>query len=154
MRTFSDIKGIPVYLRSGKIVGYVEDIALSETGSIEGLIIEGKGFFGRDKLVKISSISSIGQDGIMLNGKETEMYETSNIGHRFYETKGSIRHKELLLSTGDKVGLVDDVYMTNDLDTIVAYEVTEGFFADVTVGTKTVHVENEQIIGKDVIVLQ
>ncbi|WP_243386223.1 PRC-barrel domain-containing protein [Bacillus kexueae] len=152
MRTFKNLKGFPVYLSDGREIGKTKDLLLREDGKVDGFIVDGKGWFQRDYVFRISDIQSINDEKIVLNASDLAV-ELSEKGHRFIEKKNPILHLPVLNEEGESYGLVEDVYLSQKLDTIVAYEVTEGFFTDVTVGTTTLHVQNEQSIGKDAIIL-
>ena len=154
MRTFSDIKGLPVYFLNGSHFGVVEDLVLSSCGTVIGLLIDGNGLFQRDKVIYLSHIYSIGHDSILIDEKRIQNEKVYR-GYRLQTGHRSLMNKEILTTSGEKLGLLVDVYFSEKKGTIEAYELTDGFFADVTVGTKTVSVEKGKTkIGKDVIILE
>ncbi|WP_044896223.1 PRC-barrel domain-containing protein [Bacillus alveayuensis] len=154
MRTFSDIKGMPVYHQNGNMIGFVQDLVLSD-GCVKGLLLDSKGFFQRHKIILLSDICSFGQDGIIVQNDCHLEEAKARSGYRLQTGKKSLVHKEIVSASGEKLGLLEDVYFSEKQGTIMAYELTDGFFADITVGTKTIPLDKCQAnIGKDVIVLE
>ncbi|WP_078545443.1 PRC-barrel domain-containing protein [Litchfieldia alkalitelluris] len=155
MRTFSLLKGVPVYQsETGKKLGYVSDIYLSEHGTIEGLLMDGKGLFQRDRLIPIESVSSFGHDGVMVASEiELQPIQKDKSKHFLYSHHGLYR-KPVLSSEGEKLGLLEDVYFREEMGTIIGYELTDGFFADITEGKRVVKTTAPLTIGEEVIVVQ
>jgi len=71
----------------------------------------------------------------------------------FLHTHHGLFRKPLLSSEGQKLGLLEDVYFTEEVGTIIGYEVTDGFFADITEGKKVIKTNEPLKIGEDVIVV-
>jgi uncharacterized protein YrrD len=152
LRTFSLLKEVPVYDKNvGKKLGTIKDLCLNTNGNIEGLVLDPKGWFSRQAVIPIHCISSFGYDGIMVNDEaELKKYFTDDEFLFTHPQKG-IYGKPLLSAEGEKLGIVEDVYFNEELGTIVGYEVTEGFFADLKEGRKVVKTEKPLVFGKDVL---
>ncbi|MEH7236134.1 PRC-barrel domain-containing protein [Bacillus sp. JJ1562] len=156
MRTFSLLKDLPVYdENSAEILGRIADLCITSDGKVSALIMKGKGLFERDRVVPIQCVSSIGDDGIMVS--DVQMLERldneADTPTYFLHTHHGLFRKPLLSSEGQKLGLLEDVYFTEEVGTIIGYEVTDGFFADITEGKKVVKTEKPLKIGEDVIVV-
>ncbi|MEH7379839.1 PRC-barrel domain-containing protein [Bacillus sp. JJ1533] len=156
MRTFSLLKDLPIYdENSAEVLGRVADLCITSDGKVNALIMKGKGLFERERVVPIQSISSIGDDGIMVS--DVQMLERldneADTPTYFLHTHHGLFRKPLLSSEGQKLGLLEDVYFTEEVGTIIGYEVTDGFFADITEGKKVVKTEKPLKIGEDVIVV-
>ncbi|MDR4889054.1 photosystem reaction center subunit H [Bacillus sp. HNG] len=156
MRTFSLLKNLPIYdENSAEVIGRVADLCITSDGKVNALIMKGKGLFERDRVVPIQSISAIGDDGIMVS--DVQMLE--HLDHEadtptyFLHTHHGLFRKPLLSAEGQKLGLLEDVYFSEEVGTIIGYEVTDGFFADITEGKKVVKTEKPLKIGEDVIVV-
>ncbi|WLR44037.1 PRC-barrel domain-containing protein [Bacillus carboniphilus] len=148
MRTFSSYIGLAAYvLVTGKLIGHVSDLALNKDGTLYGLLIDKKGFFERKRVVPLSFVHSVGEHGIML----IEDYSHPFSQEFFFHGHHPIHHRPIVSSNGNELGLVDDVYVSQDLGTILAYEVTNGLFADFTDGKKRLPFERLSI-GEDTIV--
>jgi uncharacterized protein YrrD len=154
LRTFSLLKGQQVYEeKSGKILGQVYDLCLNETGKVTALLMDSKGMFQRDRMIPIENVTAFGKDGIMVESdRELQPITKEKTNHTLYSHHGLYR-KPLLTSEGEKLGLIEDVYFQEELGTIIGYEVTDGFFADITEGKKVVKTTEPLTIGKDVIVV-
>lgn len=155
LRTFTLLKGQPVvYLNTGKIIGHVSDLKFSPEGNIESIVIDQKGLFGRDRHIPVQDIASFGNDGVMIQPHE----ETHSVGYEkdsHYLCHGHGLLGRIIYTTeGEKLGIVEDVYFDENLGTIVGYELTEGFFADITEGKKVVKTTNPLQFGQDIILIE
>lgn len=156
MRTFSLLKDLPVYdEKSAEELGRVSDLCITSDGKVNALIMKGKGLFERDRVVPIESISSIGDDGVMVSDRKLlELLDNeADTPTYFLHTHHGLFRKPLLSSEGQKLGLLEDVYFTEEVGTIIGYEVTDGFFADITEGKKVIKTNEPLKIGEDVIVV-
>jgi uncharacterized protein YrrD len=156
LRTFSLLKDLPVYdEKSAEELGRVSDLCLTSDGKVNALIMKGKGLFERDRVVPIESISSIGDDGVMVSDRKLlELLDNeADTPTYFLHTHHGLFRKPLLSSEGQKLGLLEDVYFTEEVGTIIGYEVTDGFFADITEGKKVIKTNEPLKIGEDVIVV-
>ncbi|WP_175639812.1 PRC-barrel domain-containing protein [Metabacillus schmidteae] len=155
MRTFSKLKGLPVYCNNdATILGHVTNLCLSSKGFIFGLMMEGKGLFHRDKFIPIQSIYSIGENGVMVEQLDSLLSIQDMKKQYTYNTYNDLENKAVLTKEGNKLGLLDDVYFSETLGTIEAYELTDGFFADIAEGKKVVKASGEPFtISKDAIVI-
>lgn len=155
LRTLSLLKGVPVYNeKTGKIIGQVVDLCINNSGQVESLLLDGKGLFQRDRLIPLDQISSFGKDGVMVACDiEALPMVHSNKAIHFLNSHHGLFRKPVLTAEGEKLGLLEDVYFQEELGTIIGYEITDGFFADITEGKKVVKTNQPITVGKDVIVV-
>lgn len=153
MRTFSRVIGMLIYdMASGNKIGRVKDLCIEEPGHIKGLIIDGKGLFHRAKFLPFEYIHSFGEEGIMV-GEHALTPIAKKDGQVYYHHFHGIKGKSFITGEGDKLGLLDDVYFEEETGTIVGYEVTDGFFADLSEGKQIVKNPSDLVIGKDTVVV-
>ncbi|WP_404443955.1 PRC-barrel domain-containing protein [Sutcliffiella horikoshii] len=153
MRTFSRVIGMLIYdTASGNKIGRVKDLCMEEPGHIRGLIIDGKGLFRRAKFLPFEYIRSFGDEGIMVGDHALTPIDKED-GQVYYHHFHGIKGKSFITAEGDKLGLLDDVYFEEETGTIVGYEVTDGFFADLSEGKKIVKNPSDLVIGKDTVVV-
>jgi uncharacterized protein YrrD len=153
LRTFSLVKGLPVYDReTGKVLGKISDLCFTENGKIEGFMIEGKGFFERRRYIPIRFVTAIGANGVMvINSSSIKHATNTKEGYSLY-THRRIAGKPVITSAGEKLGLLEDVYFHENLGTIEGYEISDGFFADLTEGKK--RIDNATLtIGEEAIIV-
>ena len=113
MRTFSKLKGLPVYSNSNAdLLGHIADLCLSSNGSVIGLMMEGKGLFNRDRFVPIESIQALGENGVMVEDKNKLISIQNMRANYSYNTYGDIRYKSVFTREGQKLGLLEDVYFS------------------------------------------
>jgi uncharacterized protein YrrD len=153
LRTLSRLKGLPVYeLASGQKLGEVCDVNISSNGSVVGLLVKKGAFIKKMCQVKVSNVASFGNDGVMVNEMSAlEPLETEP--EYTFEHHESLAGKKLLTKEGEQLGLLEDVYFMEELGTIVGYELTDGFFSDLTNGKRVVKSIGPPAIGKDAIIV-
>lgn len=154
MRTFSSLKGLPVYVQnSDEQIGKIADLYLAQNGNVIGLLVEGQSFFKRDRLLPITSILSYSDERITVDDI-TSLRPVQHIeGAYFLYKHGELAGKTVLTDKGKKLGLLDDVYFQEEVGTIIGYEVTEGFFTDITEGKKLVSTSEDLRVSKEAIVV-
>jgi uncharacterized protein YrrD len=154
LRTFTLLKGQPVFnQKTGKTIGNVSDIKLSNDGTIEAIVIDVKGFFGRDQHIPLQDVLSFGHDGVMVHPQQEVKAGYEKSGHYLFHHHGLIG--QLLYTTeGEKLGIVVDVYFDEKMGTIVGYEVSEGFFADLTEGKRVIKTSTPLQFGEDIILIE
>ncbi|WP_210366950.1 PRC-barrel domain-containing protein [Bacillus sp. REN3] len=153
MRTFSLLKGLPVYeLASGQKMGEVCDVSISGSGSVVGLLVKTGTFIKRTCLLRLPQVASYGWDGIMVQDRSAiETLETDP--EYTFKHQQSLAGKQLFSGEGEQLGLLDDVYFLEELGTIVGYEITDGFFSDIANGKRVVKPVGPPAIGKDAIIV-
>lgn len=153
LRTFSLVKGLPVYeLKSGVILGEVSDLSISSSGNVQGLLIKKNALFTKNQFVNIHNIVSFGWDGIMV--QDEQVLEPIQQPPEFtLEHHKSLTGKMVMSTEGERLGLVEDVYFMEELGTIVGYECTDGFFSDIKEGKRVVKTNHPPAIGKDTIIV-
>ncbi|WP_088102598.1 PRC-barrel domain-containing protein [Halalkalibacter urbisdiaboli] len=152
MRTFSTIEGLPVIdLSSGNECGHVLDLLFSGQEVI-GFVIDQKGWFNHHLFLPISAVSSFGNDGVMVEERKVlHPYKKEYKEEAFPLKLGKrkFQGKPLLTTEGEKIGLVEDVYFSEEVGTIIGYEVTDGLLADIVEGRKVVKSKGQLTIGED-----
>jgi uncharacterized protein YrrD len=152
LRTFSLLKEAPVFqISNGKTIGCVKDLCLNNEGEIKGLIVNRKRLFSKKAILPIEHVQSFGLDGIIVENETCLQVQKDKSDHLFTHPHRGILGKPLLTAEGEKLGLVEDVYFNEELGTILGYEVTEGFFADLKEGRKVVKTDKPLVYGKDVL---
>lgn len=156
LRTFKMVKGLPIYnQQNAELIGTVADLCFSPNGFVIGLMMEGKGLFKRDRFIPIDMIHGLGDDGVIVQNEEQLLTYQEMKKNYEYETYDGLRFKTVLTGNGDKIGLLDDVYFSPQMGTIEAYELTDGFFADLTEGKKVIKATGQPLtISKDAIVME
>lgn len=154
MRTFSLLKGLPVYVKdTGAKWGEVFDLCLSNEGKVEGVLIRKGALFKRSYFIDIKDIAAFGHDGVMIEDEE-DIEPAQDSIHSIFEGKEKLLGKLVLSSEGEQLGLLQDVYFHEELGPIVGYECSDGFFADITEGKRVIKTTEPPKIGKDVIIVQ
>lgn len=153
LRTFSLLKGMPVYNQNrGVKIGEVCDICISNSGTVQGLLVKKGVFFKQTFFLPIDKVSSFGWDGVMIPGmralKKLKAHPENTFDHQH-----ALTGKMLISKSGESLGLLKDVYFQEEVGTIVGYEVTDGFFSDITEGKLVIESKKPPAIGKDAIIV-
>lgn len=152
LRTLSLLKGLPVFVTStGEKLGTVFDLCLAEHGRVEGLILRKGALIKKSYLIPFEEVSSFGADGVMI--EETTILQPLKETYQLFEGKERLVGKPLVSSTGESLGILADVYFQEELGTIVGYECSDGFFADITEGKRVVKTDEPPMFGKDAIIV-
>ena len=84
----------------------------------------------------------------------TECLEKAkNLPDYTWSHQHALEGKMLISRSGEALGLLKDVYFSEELGTIVGYEVSDGFFAEITEGKQVIQSEAPPAIGKDAIII-
>ncbi|MRX55896.1 photosystem reaction center subunit H [Bacillus idriensis] len=154
LRTFTELRGMPVVdVDDGLIAGFVSDVCFDANGSFIGLLINEKGIFRKGSIVPAETICTIGKDGIMVNGRSSLKSMSEFREAYFLQSHRRIQYKAVYSTEGEKLGLLADVYFSEQVGTIVAYELTDGFFADMMEGKRMIDPPGSLTISKDAIVM-
>ncbi|MED3711617.1 PRC-barrel domain-containing protein [Peribacillus frigoritolerans] len=147
MRTFSLLKGLPVFTIKGERIGTVHDLSISEMGQVTGLVVHQQALFKRAFHLRLDGISSFGPDGIVIRQQDSTLRKVP--ADSICLSKDEVLGRMLFSEMGEELGLLQDVYFKEKMGTIIAYETTDGFFSESTV------IESKQppTLGKDTIIV-
>lgn len=145
LRTFSLLKGLPVFTSNGRKLGMVHDLCISEAGKITGIVIQQHKFFKKNVYVALDEVTSFGPDGIIV----TNTFEGILPEASMMLNKDAWLGRMIFTEQGEELGWLQDVYFMEKMGTIVAYETTDGFFSEST------YVPSEQppVYGEDAIIV-
>ncbi|MFZ3588272.1 PRC-barrel domain-containing protein [Bacillus sp. DJP31] len=153
MRTFTLLKGLPVYnSKTGKALGVIDDLQLSSDGMIQAIVVDVKGLFGRDRHIPVQNVLSFGQDGVMINDFQVQHTGFDKSSHYLCHQHGLLGQL-IYTAEGEKLGIVEDVYFDENLGTILGYEVSVGFFADLSEGKRVIKSNTPLQYGEDIILI-
>ncbi|MFZ7945506.1 MULTISPECIES: PRC-barrel domain-containing protein [Bacillaceae] len=153
MRTFSLLKGQPVFeTKSGTKIGEISDLCISSTGKVKGLLVKKGVFFKQSFFLDIQEVASFGWDGVMI--EDTGLLQKLKESPEYTLThQHSLDGMMMLSKSGESLGLLTDVYFQEEVGTIVGYEITDGFFSDITKGKQVIQSGKPIAIGKDAIIV-
>ncbi|MGG3469314.1 PRC-barrel domain-containing protein [Neobacillus pocheonensis] len=153
MRTFSLLKGQPVFeTKKGTRIGEVHDLCISSSGKVNGLLVKKGVLFKQFLFLDIQKVASFGCDGVMI--EDAECLEKLNESPDYTLThQHSLDGMMMLSRSGESLGMLKDVYFQEELGTIVGYEITDGFFSEITEGKQVIQSGEPLAIGKDAIIV-
>jgi uncharacterized protein YrrD len=153
LRTFSLLKGQPVFeTKSGTKIGEITDLCISSTGKVNGLLVKKGIFFKQLYLLEIEKVASFGWDGVMV--QDSSCLEKLKVSPEYtLNHQHSLDGMMMLSKSGESLGLLTDVYFQEELGTIVGYEITDGFFSEITEGKQVIQSGKPVAIGKDAIIV-
>lgn len=152
LRTCHEVEGRSVYEKSTSFfLGTISDICFSFEGDCLGFILEQKRFFHhRHALLPAADVAYILDDSVIANIGSGQLKPLP----KDCLTYGELKLQLVKTQKGDILGLLEDVYFCLDKGIIVAYELSDGFFSDLT-GSKRQIQKADALVeaGKDGIVL-
>lgn len=152
LRTFSLLKGQPVFeTKSGQKIAEVCDLCITSNGKVTGLLVKKGVFFKQSFFLDIHKVTSFGTDGVMIedNGSLEKLKDPEYTFTHQQPLDGMM----MLSKSGESLGLLKDVYFLEELGTIIGYEITDGFFSDLTEGKQVIQSGKPLAIGKDAIIV-
>lgn len=152
MRTFSHLKGSDVYDRNGDLLGSVWDVSISADGKVNGLLLKTKSLTGKKMLLPMKHVT-FGKDCMIVHNKDDLKKYKENEDEYTMSSYQPIMRKNILSAEGKQLGKLNDVYFLEELGTIIGYELTDGFFSDMTEGKQMIPIERPPKIGKDAIII-
>ena len=153
LRTFSLLKGQPVFAsNTGAKIAEVTDLCITNEGVVKGLLVKKGVFFKQSYFLDIKDVASFGCDGVIIEDDDFLKRLKTNPEYTLHH-QHSLNGKMLISKSGESLGLLQDVYFHEELGTIVGYEITDGFFSDITEGKQIVKSEKPPAIGKDAIIV-
>ncbi|PTM59636.1 PRC-barrel domain-containing protein [Desmospora activa] len=155
MRKSQDIIGLPIiHVSTGKQLGAVRDLLFDRKQQFRGLLVELKGWMKSGKYLPADGIRSLGNDAVIVDREENirplDPAADKWVGLLTGETK--LKGRTVLMADGSQLGMVEEVYLGQDLGTLWGYELSEGFFNDIMEGRKVIHPHSPLTWGEDVLI--
>ncbi|NGQ94239.1 photosystem reaction center subunit H [Brevibacillus sp. SYP-B805] len=153
MRKASDVIGLPVLsLQSGDEIGRVRDILCDLEWSVLGVVLKEAGWFQEGAYIPLDKICSVGTDCLTVADDRAvtslhELADSDTVG--FLTGKGTLKGKSVYTTSGEHVGKVEDVYFSPNWERLVAYEVSNGWIADVKEGRRRLPAPLSVTIGEE-----
>jgi len=152
-----DVLGLPVVsLDSGEEIGVVRDIFCDKQLRVVGVVLQEHTWLSPGKYVPTEHIHAVGEDYLTIDSKDAvasmctiAKNETMSLVTGVCKLKG----KPVVTERGEYLGRVEDVYFSKNWDKLVAYELSDGWITDVTVGRKRLPAELSFTFGKENIVV-
>lgn len=138
LRTFTQLKEMELVDPNEETIGQCCDIAFEKNGEITHIIYQKKGMLGKKYCIPLQQVLQVQQTKLIVVEDQHEKYCT-DIGECTLYHHESIHSKQIITQNDEALGLVDDVYLSDNLDKIIGYELTDGFFSDIANGKRTVH---------------
>lgn len=153
-RAFDLVGTKVIHQGTGKVVGKVFDLLFNREGICRGLILEKRFWLAKSAFIPISQIASVGEDAIMINSlPELNMDCIEGDRLYLYSSRPKLKGTPLFTSTGKHLGMLEDVYFQEELGSIIGYEVSAGFFADLLEGRQLIKKPDKLMMGKDAFVI-
>lgn len=156
MKKARDLVGLPVVdLAQGEHVGEVLDILFTPEGQFHSFLIERGGLLTTTRILTRTALHAVGEDAITTPCRDSIVEYRDEVGLIRSLMEGDIHFvgKDVLTQSGTLLGSVEDVYLDEDLHTIVGYEISEGFLMDLRQGRKVLPVHPEIMMGADTLIV-
>jgi uncharacterized protein YrrD len=137
----------------GKELGEVEDLVFEE-GSLSCLVIAPALPWGKKRHIPSSSILSDGEEIIVVSEGEEEPGEWEKVPDparvlTLRQGSTSLLGKPAMRADGVRLGVVSDVYIGDQWETIVGYELSQGIVRDLVEGRKFLPASLLERVGED-----
>lgn len=156
MKRARDIIGLPVIcVQSGKQVGTVKDLLMGDEWQVEAVLLEPRHWFSATSCVLWKDVISLGDDAITIENEEAISRLDESLAYTSLVNGGrKVKGMPVLTVNGQQLGIVDDVYLDQELgNNVIGYELTEGFISDWKEGRKWLPLPESVTLGEDVIIV-
>lgn len=153
LRTFSLLKDTPIYDHQGELFGSVCDICIEANGRVTHLLLQKKGLMGKKFIVPMEEITAWEESGLTLRADEKLMPYSKNEQTYTMTHDQPLAKIKTISQEGETLGLLDDVYFLEEMGTIVGYELTDGFFSDITKGKRIIRTPLPPQIREETLVM-
>lgn len=153
MRTYTQLNNQPVFSHDGEKIGMICDLCIQGDGRVTDVIIQENGLFGKKFKVPLKELHFQNNDSVIMS-KAHPLIPYRDVEEEHYTMNhcNPLLKRKSFTQDGEMLGLLDDVYFMEEVGTIVGYELTDGFFSDISHGKKVIRpshppkIENEAII--------
>ncbi|MDB5085470.1 MAG: hypothetical protein JWN30_2356 [Bacilli bacterium] len=141
--------GVPIVdEQSGRERGKVCEVLFEQDAHIYGLLLTPGGWLRKPTFLSYKDVAAFGTNAVMAHSKvhlrkAQELTEFRPLA----EGKEAFCGKLLYMPDGNLYGEVADVYIEEESDKIVGYEVSDGLLADLVYGRRFIAREEVQEIG-------
>lgn len=134
LRTCRELEGMSIYLKEqSHSLGHIKDICFLAGGRCGGYVLDGK---KKDcTLIPFSAGDQLTDKGLYINSQEGVELDSSTPSFFF----SKLKKKMMQSPDGENLGILEDVYFCTQSGTIVAYELSDGFFTELSGIRKQLH---------------
>ncbi|MCS1350256.1 PRC-barrel domain-containing protein [Mechercharimyces sp. CAU 1602] len=155
MRSSQDIIGLPVIQRvDGKKLGIVRDLLFDDHQQCYGLLLESGKWVKRGQFIPANRVSALGQDAVMVEDSSAALPldEAVEESMGFFSGDKKLKGRSVIQATGQELGMVENVYIGEELGKLIGYELSDGLISDLTEGRKVLHSHQPLTWGEDVLI--
>ncbi|WP_262378384.1 prc-barrel domain-containing protein [Bacillus pumilus] len=127
MRTCRELEGMSIYAgERSHSLGAIKDICFLAGGSCGGYVLDGK---KKDcAFIPFSAGDQLTDKGLYVSYQEGVGMDSSASSFLF----SKLKKKMMQSPEGENLGILEDVYFCTNSGTIVAYELSDGFFTELS----------------------
>jgi uncharacterized protein YrrD len=142
-------------LEQGEHIGEVRDVLFTPEGTFHSFLLERGGLLTATRILSRAALHAIGEDAITTPDRASIEEFRDEVGLTRSLIEGDIHFvgKDVLTLSGTLLGSVEDVYMDEELHTIVGYEISEGLLMDLRQGRKVLRAHPEIMMGADTLIV-
>lgn len=140
LRTMQALIGLPIITTAdGEELGHVID-GLMDGNTVVGLLVKPHRLLAHHLFLPVEQIAQSGSSAVMVKNS-TVLQAYSDRHKQLYPictSRKKLKGKPVLSDEGELLGLAEDVYFEMELGTIIGYEVTDGWLADLKEGRQVI----------------
>lgn len=145
----SDLIGLPLLVGPDlRRVGRVQDVLVTRNGRrICGVTINAGGWFRPDRIFDYQAIRAVGPTCLLA---DRETYLDAGGDHHCGK---QLLGKPILSSTGDEVGMMDDIHFHPSTGEVLALQISQGFVDDLLDGKQVLQQPGALLLGQEAILM-
>ncbi|GAA4705584.1 PRC-barrel domain-containing protein [Brevibacillus fulvus] len=147
-----DVIGLPIIcLQTGETIGSVRDILCDLEWHVLGIVLSESNWFQSGTFIPVEHIHAVGEDFLTVAGKDTisSLQQIAEATVGLVCGKNKLKGKSVITEDGKFLGKIEDVYFSTNWEKLVAYELSNGWIADVTSGRKRLSAPASLVFGEE-----
>jgi len=156
VRRAREIVGQPVICtKTGKKSGFVHDLLIGDDWRVRGFILSPRSVFTPCRILAWGDATACGEDAVTTDDPGfIRVWKGLQTSVTLVDGKRKVRGLPVVTTEGLQLGIVEDVYLRKDMgNTIIGFELSEGFISDLTEGRKWLSMPETAIAGTDALVV-
>lgn len=155
LRKAKDVIGLAVInSTTGRKIGKVSDLMFDSNWQLRCILLETKTWLTAPRAIEMDKNVIIGEDAVTVTDAPVNK-NCPDLPDAFYLlADNKMIGLPVLTRNGQELGLIEDVYMDENLDKrIIGFEISEGFLSDVTEGRKWLPFPADAVLGEDAVIV-
>lgn len=150
----AEVIGLPVLTDAGERLGDVEDVLVDRGGRrVIGFLLAGGNRLLGHRVYPIEEVRAVGDGAVVVARRDTVLHTRQvNRLRRLLARHADLVGKRLVSRAGQDLGVISDLVFDPETGAVLGFDLSGGFFRDVTEGRGFVPASVRLVVGKDAVI--